>query len=374
MKIKLFALIAVAALLLAACTPVAPAAPAAPQACPTCAPAAAAPECPQCPDCPPAPAAKECPACPTCPECPPAAAAARPAMACAIPEGVKFALVTHGSSGDPFHSVVKQGMEDAAALYGVSAEMFMSEGDNAKEVALLEQAIASKPNGIGISIVDPEAFDAPIQAALDASIPVIAFNNDDADTPNPRLAYIGATEAKVGYVLGQYMQQFLEKGDTCVIPEEVPGMSYAVNRSAGIKKAMEEIGVTCEELDAGYERAETTNRIDAYLRGHPEVDAVLNVGGLTTEVASVIVGEQGLKDKVVVGGFDLLPNTGPAIQSGVTKAVIDQQPYLQGFYTVAQLALMQCGGFAAFDVDTGRGIVNQDNIDAVIELAAKRIR
>lgn len=356
MKIKLFALIAVSALLLAACAPVPAAAPApaAPQACPTCAPAAAAPACPT--------------------AAPAAAAAAKPAMACAIPDGVKIALVSHGSSGDPFHSVVKQGMEDAAALYGVSAEIFMSEGDNAKEVSLLEQAIASKPNGIGISIVDPEAFDADIQKAIDAGIPVIAFNNDDANTPNARLAYIGATEAKVGYVLGQYMQQFLKKGDTCVIPEEVPGMSYAVNRAAGIKKAMDEIGVTCEELDAGYERATTTSRIDAYLRGHPEIKAVLNVGGLTTEVAGGVVQDQGLKDKVVVGGFDLLPNTGPAIKNGITKAVIDQQPYLQGFYTVAQLALMQCGKFAAFDIDTGRGIVDASNVDQVIDLAAKRIR
>jgi simple sugar transport system substrate-binding protein len=358
MKLKLFALIAVTALLLAACAPV-PAAPAAPQACPTCAPAAAAQACPECPQ---------------CEECPPAAAAARPAMACAIPDGVKIVLVSHGSSGDPFHSVVKQGMEDAAALYGVSAEIFMSEGDNAKEVTMLEQAIASKPNGIGISIVDPEAFDAPIEDAINAGIPVIAFNNDDANTPNARMAYIGASEEKVGYVLGQYMQQFLKSGDTCVIPEEVPGMSYAVNRSAGIIKAMAEIDVTCEELDAGYERAETTNRIDAYLRGHPEVDAVLNVGGLTTEVAGTVVEEQGLQDKVVVGGFDLLPNTGPAIKKGITKAVIDQQPYLQGFYTVAQLALMQCGKFAAFDIDTGRGIVDQSNVDAVIDLASKRIR
>lgn len=344
MKIKLFALIAVAALLLAACTPVAAptTAPAAPQACPTCAPAAAAP--------------------------------AKPAMACAIPDGLKFVLVSHGSSGDPFHSVVKQGMEDAAALYGVSAEILFSEGDNAKQVSMLEQALNGKPNGIGLSIVDPVAFDAAIQKALDAGIPVIAFNNDDANTPNPRLAYIGASEEKVGYVLGKYMQQFLKSGDTCVIPEEVPGMSYAVNRSAGIKKAMDEIGVTCEELDAGYERAETTNRIDAYLRGHPEVKAVMNVGGLTTEIAGVVVEEAGLKDKVVVGGFDLLPNTGPAIKKGITKAVIDQQPYLQGYYTVAQLALMQCGKFAAFDIDTGRGIVDASNVDTVIDLAAKRIR
>ncbi len=285
---------------------------------------------------------------------------------------LKFVLVSHGSSGDPFHSVVKQGMEDAAKLMGVSAEILMSEGDNAKEVALLEQAIAGNPDGIGISIVDPVAFNDGIQKALNKGIPVIAFNND---APNsPRLAYIGAAEHKVGYVLGKYMQQFLKKGDKIVIPEEVPGMSYAVNRSAGIIEAMKEIGVTAEELDAGYERAETTRRISAYLLGHKDVGAVLNVGGLTTEVAGMAVQDLKLQGKVVVGGFDLLPQTPAAIKAGITKAVIDQQPYLQGFYTVVELATMKFGKFAAFDIDTGRGIVNDKNVDEVIDLAKRRIR
>ncbi|MBE3063867.1 MAG: substrate-binding domain-containing protein [Acidobacteria bacterium] len=288
--------------------------------------------------------------------------------------GLKFVLVSHGSSGDPFHSVVKQGMEDAAKLYGVSAQILMSEGDNAKEVALIEQAIAGNPDGIGISIVDPVAFDDVIQKAITKGIPVIAFNNDDSSTPNARLAYIGAAEKKVGYVLGKYMQQFLKKGDKIVIPEEVPGMSYAVNRSAGIIEAMNEIGVTAEELDAGYERAETTARISAYLLGHKDVKGVVNVGGLTTEVAGMVVQDLKLQGKVVVGGFDLLPQTGPAIKAGITKAVIDQQPYLQGFYTVVELAMMKFGKFAAFDIDTGRGIVNDKNINDVVDLAKRRIR
>jgi simple sugar transport system substrate-binding protein len=288
--------------------------------------------------------------------------------------GYKFVLVSHGSSGDPFHSVVKQGMEDAALVYGVSAEIFFSEGDNAKEVDLMDQAISSKPDGIGISIVDPVAFDDVIKKALDQGIPVIAFNNDDADTPNPRLAYIGASEKKVGYTLGKYMQQFLKRGDHIVIPEEVPGMSYAVNRSAGIIQAMKEIGVNSEELDAGYERAETTRRISAYLLGHPETKGVINVGGLTTEVAGMVVEDLKLQDKVVVGGFDLLPNTGPAIKKGITKAVIDQQPYLQGYFTVVQLAMIKYGKFSAFDIDTGRGIVNAANVDEVLDLVKRRIR
>ena len=288
--------------------------------------------------------------------------------------GLKIVLVSHGSSGDPFHSVVKQGMEDAAQIYGVQAEILMSEGDNAKEVALMEQAIAGNPDGIGISIVDPVAFDDVIQKAINKGIPVIAFNNDDANTPNARLAYIGAAEKQVGYVLGKYMQQFLKKGDKVVIPEEVPGMSYAVNRSAGIIEALKEIGVTAEELDAGYERAETTRRISAYMLGHKEVKGILNVGGLTTEVAGMVVQDLKLQGKVVVGGFDLLPQTGPAIKAGITKAVIDQQPYLQGYYTVVELCMMKYGKFAAFDIDTGRGIVNDKNIDEVIDLAKRRIR
>jgi simple sugar transport system substrate-binding protein len=288
--------------------------------------------------------------------------------------GYKFVLVSHGSSGDPFHSVVKQGMEDAGKVYGCDVQLLFSEGDNAQQVDLMEQAIAANPDGIGISIVDPVAFDDVIQGALDKGIPVIAFNNDDADTPNPRLAYIGASERKVGYALGKEMQQYLQPGDHVVIPEEVPGMSYAVNRSAGIIDAMNEINVTTEELDAGYERAETTRRISAYLMGHPETDAILNVGGLTTEVAGMVVEDLGKEGDIVVGGFDLLPQTGPAIKKGITRAVIDQQPYLQGYYTVAQLAMINFGRFAAFDIDTGRGIVDASNVDEVLDLVKQRIR
>lgn len=283
-------------------------------------------------------------------------------------------MITHGSSGDPYHSVVKQGAEDAGLVYGCNVQFLFSESDNAKEVDMMAEAIAAGPDGIGISIVDPVAFDDVVKKAIDKGIPVISFNQDDAGTPNARLAYIGATERKVGYTLGKYMQKFLKRGDHIVIPEEVPGQAYAVNRSAGIIDAMDEIGVTAEELDAGYERAETTRRISAYLLGHSETKGVLCVGGLTTEVSGMVVEDMNMQNRVVVGGFDLLPNTGPAIQKGITKAVIDQQPYLQGYFTVMQLVMINYGKFAPFDIDTGRGIVDSSNVDEVLELVKKRIR
>jgi simple sugar transport system substrate-binding protein len=288
--------------------------------------------------------------------------------------GYKFVLVNHGSSGDPYHAVVKKGMEDAARVYGVKAEMVFSEGDTAKLVDQLDQAIAGNPDGVGITITDEVAFDDVIKKAIDRGIPVIAFNMDDAETSNARLAYIGADERKVGYTIGKYMQRFFKKGDHIVIPEEFPGMTYAVFRSAGIKKAMDEIGVTYEELDAGVEKAECSRRVSAYLMGHPETDGIIGVGGITTEVSSMVVEDMKLKDKVVVAGFDLLPGTASGIKKGITKGTIDQQPYLQGYLCVVELALIKFGKFSAIDVDTGRGIVTQNNVDEVLELVKMKIR
>lgn len=291
----------------------------------------------------------------------------------AAKEQYQFVFISHGSAGDPFHSVIKQGMQDAAKQLGVKAEMIFCEGDVARQVNALETAIAGKPDGIAISLTDEKAFDAGVKNAIQKGIPVIAFNMDDP-TPNARLAYVGQDMETSGYAIGKEIAKYLKKGDHVVIPEEVPGMLYAVLRSKGIKQALKEIGATWEELDAGYERALTTSRISAYLMGHPETKAIIGVGGLTTEVAGQVVKDLNLTGKVLVGGFDVLPSTLGAIEKGITKAVVDQQPYLQGYLSVVQLYLIAMGKFSAIDMDTGRAIVNSENVSEVKALVSKRIR
>lgn len=56
-----------------------------------------------------------------------------------------------------------------------------SEYSNPKYVALIEQAIATKPDGLAVAITDPQALDGAVRQAIDMGIPVIAFN-----TPDPR--------------------------------------------------------------------------------------------------------------------------------------------------------------------------------------------
>ena len=76
---------------------------------------------------------------------------------------VKIAVVVHGSASDPYWSVVKRGVDDAAALTGaqvqyVSPQVF----DEVEQARLIDAAMATKPDGIIVSIADPDALRAAV--------------------------------------------------------------------------------------------------------------------------------------------------------------------------------------------------------------------
>ena len=71
----------------------------------------------------------------------------------------RVVFVTHGQSGDPYWSVVKNGMDDAAKTLGVKAEYLAPETfDMAKMAQMIDAAAASKPDGLVVSIPDAAAL------------------------------------------------------------------------------------------------------------------------------------------------------------------------------------------------------------------------
>ncbi len=69
-----------------------------------------------------------------------------------------FVVVTHGQASDPFWSVVKKGVEQAAKDMGVSVQY---EAPNTFDMVamahLIDAAVATKPDGLVVSIPDPTA-------------------------------------------------------------------------------------------------------------------------------------------------------------------------------------------------------------------------
>ena len=73
-------------------------------------------------------------------------------------------------------------------------------------------------------------------------------------------------------------------------------------------------------------------------------------------------------------GFDLSPEILRHIRQGRIAFTIDQQPYIQGFYPVVQLALYHRYGIMPASMDAGATLINRENADSVLELARRHYR
>ena len=102
----------------------------------------------------------------------------------------RIVFVNHALT-NPFFVPAKYGSEDAAMLLGAQTEWTGSTKSNVGEmVKAMERAIDEQVGGIAVSLIDPDAFNAPTAMALKRGIPVVSYNADGGKA-NARLAYIG---------------------------------------------------------------------------------------------------------------------------------------------------------------------------------------
>jgi simple sugar transport system substrate-binding protein len=294
-------------------------------------------------------------------------------------EGMYFRLVTHGGD-DPFWAVVSQGMRDAAEELGCRAEIDLAGGDLANQQQKFQDAVASRPDGIALVVNDANAWDKPVQDALDAGIPVIGINNDDPEPGgNPRLCYIGQSERVAAYKLGRAVFQAgqdagVNMGSAFVaMAAEVPGAAYAQVRSQGIKDAMADFGIPAgnfELIDAGgVEMTTVEERQTNYLLANPNVSFMFGAGGICTDrLTSSLKGAGRAAGEVVAGGFDAAPGTLEGINEDFLVASIDQQQYLQGYFAVYTLYLYNKFGLTP-NIDTGGYLITKDTVDLIEDLS-----
>jgi simple sugar transport system substrate-binding protein len=278
-----------------------------------------------------------------------------------------FVFVNHVTT-NPFFTATRYGIEDAQALVGTRSQWTGSETSNVKEmVDAFNTAVSGNADGIAVSVVDPEAFNRPIEQALEAGIPVVAYNaNGKGSGTNPALAYIGQDLFQSGVEMGKRIVQLVKEGPVALFIA-TPGQLNIQPRIDGAKQAIEDSGanIEYEEIATGAEVPEELNRIDAYYQGHKAVKGMFAVDAGSTQGVAQVMERYGLHEKGVRGGgFDLLPQTLKLLQQNHIDFTIDQQPYLQGFYPVMQLFLYKISGGLVGLAETNTGLVFVEQGDA----------
>ncbi|MGQ0485610.1 MAG: rhizopine catabolism ABC transporter substrate-binding protein [Hyphomicrobiales bacterium] len=286
----------------------------------------------------------------------------------AAADETRVVFVTHGQSGDPYWSVVKNGMDDAAKTLGVKAEYLAPETfDMAKMAQMIDAAAASKPDGLVVSIADPAALSEPVKNAVAAGIPVIVIDSGGSKLTRELggLLYLGQSEYEAGVMAGERVKK-LGVAKTVCANHEVGNISLD-DRCAGFAKGL---GADVPVLNGVMDPTEMKNRIIAFLTTNAETEFVLTVGIGGAEPGLAALDELGLTGKVKIGTFDLSPTILQATADGKMEWGIDAQQYAMGYVPVVMFDLWKKYKIAPIaDYPTGPGFVTKETAASVIDLA-----
>ncbi|MFN4128234.1 MAG: sugar ABC transporter substrate-binding protein [Paracoccaceae bacterium] len=304
----------------------------------------------------------------------------------AMADGLKIVFTHHSSASNTFWQAVKKGYDDACGKVSADCQMLFTqtEGSVPEQLANIEAAIAQQPDAILTSIVDNVALDEVIARARDAGIVVIGVNVDDLEgaAGNARQAFVGQGFLAAGYSLGQAQSaNFPAEGPIKVLVGiSAPGQNWSEQRGQGVIDFLEEYKVTSgrditwEKIDSGTDLAITSDRVGAFLAANPDTTAYFDTGFWHAGVARVLADRGDAPGKVLLGGFDLVPEAVEQMKAGYIQVQVDQQPYMQGFMPVMMVYLNKTVGLAPSDLDTGQGIVTPADADAIMELSAQGLR
>lgn len=289
----------------------------------------------------------------------------------------RIVVVTHGQAADPFWSVVKNGVDQAGKDMRVTVEyQAPATFDMVAMSQLIDAVVASNPDGLVVSIPDPDALGPSIKAAVAAGIPVISINSgSDVAEEFGVLAHIGQTEYEAGYGGGQRMAAAGATKALCV-NHEVGNVALDL-RCQGFTDAMAEAGGTVEVLAVDLaDPTGSANRIAAALTADESINAMLTLGPGSALPALQALQDEQLLGKVLLATFDLSPEVLEAIRDGNMLFAIDQQQYMQGYLPIVYLTLYleNLNTPGAILIPTGPGFVTQETAAQVIEYAARGTR
>ncbi|WP_405166051.1 sugar ABC transporter substrate-binding protein [Nocardia sp. NBC_01499] len=280
------------------------------------------------------------------------------------------AVVTHGSPGDAFWNVVKNGAEAAGKDLGVRVE-YNSAGDPGQQAKLIDNAVAQGVDGLVVSMANPDALRPSIEKAIAAGIPVVTINSGEAESVQyGAIGHVGQSESLAGQAAGKRLADAKKTKLLCVIHEA--GNIGANQRCEGATKAFGN-GTTLQ-VDIN-NPTDAQSRIKGALEADRSIDAVLTLNSQVAARAVDAVGEA--RSGATVATFDLNTDVVEAIRAGKLLFAVDQQQYEQGYLPVVLLQayrtnLNTVGG--GTPVQTGPAFVDKSNVDAVAALVAQGTR
>lgn len=286
-----------------------------------------------------------------------------------------YTMVTFVSGIDYWKDCFR-GMQDAAAELGVEAIYTGTpENDITAQVRVLEEVIGQRPNGILLTVINPDGLKPTIDAAIDAGIPLVTF---DADSPlSKRYSFVGTGNYYAGVVAARYLGPLVGEGKVA-ISSVTAQLNHVQRRQGFIDTLAAEYPnvVTSSDLIVDDQNNSTlaAQGMAAVLQANPDIKGIFATNALGGVGVAQAVREAGLSDQIKIIAFDYDEGTLDLIDSGQLSATLAQGTWQMGYwgmkmvYAVANgliksVSDWQAAGISPLppNVDTGVVVITKEN-------------
>jgi ribose transport system substrate-binding protein len=269
----------------------------------------------------------------------------------------------------PYYEPCYEGFKDAGAKYGVKTEYLAAKAfEVPQEVEIIENVIARHVDGIAISALDDQGLVPAIEVATKAGIKVITF---DAPAPSSKaLTYIGTMNEAAGHSAAEELMKIMNNEGEVAVLQGGLGAPNLNDRFKGFEQCLKEkapnIKIVAREDEQG-KIDMTVNKTEALLQAHPNLKAIFGVSAEVCPGAAAALKQQGKAGKIILAGFDDLPDTLAGIRGDVVNFCIAQRTYKMGWLSVEKLLDAIDNKPFPKEIDTGVLIITKANVDTYMQ-------
>ena len=284
-------------------------------------------------------------------------------------DSMEFAYLTPGLDL-PFWRYLAKGIEDEASKAGYKARTYDGKNDAAKQLANAQDAIARGVSGIMISPTDSSTCPKVLALAEKAGIPVVIA--DIGTQSGNYVSFVISDNTKGAYDVGKLLVEKLKEKGWDEGPVGLVTISLArangQKRTAGFRKAMEEGGVKEAALKQmqTYTGNETFKYVQDMLTANPDMRGIFVETDNPTLGAVRAVQTARMGGKVLVAGFDGVPEFVELIRKGKLIGSGMQQPYLMGQKSMQAMLDHLSGKDVPKEILVPIMLVSKDNLDEVL--------
>jgi len=233
------------------------------------------------------------------------------------------------SLSHPFFVYLQNSVLEEASRIGVDVVTADAENSAARQMAIVEDFIVRGVDGVLMSPIGADALVPAVEALNRAAIPVATV--DRKVSGGEVLVHVGADNVEGGRAAARYIIERLGAKGAVIELEGTPGASAALDRKKGFD---EQIGRSSVKIIASqtaeFHRAKGQAVMENLLQAHKNFQAVYAANDEMALGAIEAMEAHGVDlSKVVVVGFDAIPDALAYIRLGKLDATVEQFPGLQ---------------------------------------------